>query len=50
VPSPAPLPQQKVCSRIVFSGISWKFRQTLFRMKRGSSSNPMAREGLQESW
>ncbi len=28
VPSPAPPPQQKVCSRMVFSGISWKLLQT----------------------
>ena len=32
VPRPEPLPQQKVCSRMVFSGISWNWLQTLRRM------------------
>ena len=32
VPSPAPPPQQNVCSRMVFSGISWKLLHT-FRMR-----------------
>ena len=37
LPSPAPPAQQKVCSRIVFSGISKKLLQTLLSTYRGSS-------------
>ena len=48
--SPLPDPQQNVCSRIVFSGISLKLLQTFRKTYRGSSSIPIPRAILHESW
>ncbi len=47
---PLPPAQQKVCSRMVFSGMSWNWSTTLFSTYLGSSNMPMPRAGLQESW